>query len=64
MSEQPPVPGAENLSMGDQMRAAAKSGALRTSPVNGAVENPRREFVKNRVAAAIAAKAAAAKHGA
>jgi len=51
MDEKDPLPGHERLSMADQMRARAKSSALRTSPVTGAVENPRREYMKDRIAA-------------
>lgn len=43
--------GHENLSMADQMRAAGISAVKRTSPVTGAVENPRREYMKNAITA-------------
>lgn len=44
------LPGHEHLNMADQMRAAAIPAAPRTSPVTGAVENPRREHMKNAIA--------------
>ena len=50
MSElQPKLAGHEKLTMGDQMRAMAVSPKQRTSPVTGAVENPRREFMQKMI---------------
>jgi hypothetical protein len=46
-----PLDGHEHLTMGDQMRAATLSQGPHTSPNNGAVTNPRREFLKQRIAA-------------
>lgn len=48
-TEVPSLPGHERLTMADQMRAAGKSASLKTSPVTGAVESPRREFLKNAI---------------
>lgn len=45
------LPGHETLTMGDQMRAAGISAKERTNPSTGAVENPRREYMKNAIAA-------------
>ena len=41
--------GHEHLTMADQMRAATKSTAPHTSPIDGSVSNPRREYLKNRI---------------
>ena len=44
-SEVAGLAGSENLTMADQMRAAAKPATLQTSPVDGRVFNARREFL-------------------
>ncbi len=43
------LPGHEHLTMADQMLAATKPQRPTTSPMTGAVENPRREFMKDRI---------------
>ncbi len=50
-SDDGPLPGYEKLTMADQMRAAALPTAAHTSSTTGAVVNPRREHMKNRIAA-------------
>ena len=47
--EQGPLPGHEHLTMHDQMRAVGIPSRPTTSPVTGAVENRRREFLKERI---------------
>lgn len=49
-SDKDALPGFENLTMADQMRAAQISSKEVTNPVTGAVENKRREYLKNRIA--------------
>ena len=44
-----PLSGSEHLTMGDQMRAATISSQPHTSPIDGGIKNPRREFLKNRI---------------
>lgn len=44
-----PLPGSETLTMGDQLSASRVSDTPRTSPADGSVKNPRREFLKNRI---------------
>jgi hypothetical protein len=41
--------GADTLTMADQMRAAGKPTNLTTSPIDGSVTNPRREFLKKAI---------------
>lgn len=53
-----PLPGHEHLTMGDQMSAAAISPREKTNPTTGAVENPRREFLRNKIRARAAQSAA------
>lgn len=48
-SEVAGLKGADTLTMADQMRAATKSSNLTTSPVDGSVTNPRREFLKKAI---------------
>lgn len=45
-----PLKGHERLTMADQMRAAAVPTAPHTSPTDGSVSNPRREYLKKRIA--------------
>lgn len=45
-----PLDGHEHLTMADQMRAASIPSQPHTSPNNGSVTNPRREYLKNRIA--------------
>lgn len=49
-SEVAPIPGHEHLTLADQMVARRHSQGPHTSPINGSVQNPRREYLKNRVA--------------
>lgn len=51
MDEKPPIPGHESLTMAEQMRAQGKPARLQTSPVTGAVESPRREYIKRTIQA-------------
>lgn len=44
------LPGHEKLTMADQMRAKAISPGPKTSSITGAIENPRREYLKQRIA--------------
>lgn len=43
------LPGHEHLTMGDQMRAQRVSAKETTNPTTGAVENPRRKYIKNQI---------------
>lgn len=47
--------GSEHLTMGDQMLAQRVSAKQTTSPTTGAVENPRRKFLKNKIEARVQA---------
>lgn len=49
-TERPAIPGNARVTMADQMKAASISDSLQTNPGTGAVENPRREFLKQRIA--------------
>lgn len=49
-SDNEALEGHEKLTMADQMRANGIGAKPRTSPVTGAVENPRREYMKARIA--------------
>lgn len=44
-----PLKGHQKLTMADQMKAMATSPKHRTSPITGAVENPRREFMQRMI---------------
>ena len=48
--EEGALPGSEHLTMADQMKARHYTSGPHTSPVNGSVQNPRREFLKNKIA--------------
>lgn len=43
------LPGHEKLTWVDHLRAMTKSDMLRTNPQTGAVENPRREYLRERI---------------
>jgi len=51
ISSKAALPGHEHMTMGDQMRAARISDKEKTNPRTGAVENPRREYLKSRIRA-------------
>lgn len=49
-SEVGPIPGHEHLTLADQMVARRHSQGPHTSPINGSIQNPRREYLKNKIA--------------
>jgi hypothetical protein len=50
--------GYDDLTWMDHLKASVTSDLLRTNPKTGAVENPRREYLKERIRARQATKAA------
>ncbi len=62
MDEKAPLPGHQHLTMAEQMRAMSKPATLTTSPVTGAVENPRRKFMSDVIAGKREANPNAAGH--
>lgn len=49
MDEKDALPGHEHLTMHDQLRAMSMRSKLETSPITGAVQNRRREFMRNQI---------------